>query len=454
MQRAEAPARGASKVLPHIATEYEVVAMTLDGLLMNELAGHVRMSYPNARDRYAELGVDADAAIDLALETPLSVHCWQADDVIGLETHEEGTDAGGIQATGNYRGRARNGEEIRADFETAADLIPGTLRFNLHAMYAETDGAVVDRDELEPEHFAPWIDWCEQHEWGLDFNPTCFAHPKMRDGMTLSSTDKATRQFWIDHCIASRRIADAIAQRLGPGTCNIWIPDGRKDVTADRMGPRERLLEALDEVLAEDLDVIDTVESKLFGIGAEDYTVGSHEFYLAYAATRGCGLCFDMGHYHPTEKIADKISAAIQFVSPILLHCSRGVRWDSDHVTRFNDDLRAVCTEAVRSDRFDDILWATDFFDASINRIAAWVLGERAVRKSLLSALLEPHDLAVVAEYSGVGHAKLALDELRSELPFGTIWEELCERAGVPTGIAWLAEIRRYEEEVLSEREA
>jgi L-rhamnose isomerase len=275
----------------------------------------------------------------------------------------------------------------------------------------------------------------------------------VRDGMTLSSADDKVRQFWIDHCIASRQIAHGIAERLGPGTCNIWVPDGRKDVTADRMGPRERLAEALDEVLEQDLPtVIDTVESKLFGIGVEDYTVGSHEFYLGYAATRGCALCLDMGHYHPTEGIADKISATLQFVSPILLHCSRGVRWDSDHVTRFNDDLRAVCDEAVRSGRFNEIIWATDFFDASINRLAAWTVGERSVRKSLLWAMLEPHDLAREAEYAGNGHAKLALAELRAELPFGAVWGELCERAGVPTGLAWLAEIQQYEDDVLSER--
>ncbi|MFO8080586.1 MAG: L-rhamnose isomerase [Armatimonadota bacterium] len=428
--------------------------MRLDDLLANELEGNGRMSYDDARDRYAELGVDADAAIDRALGTPLSVHCWQADDVIGLEAHDEATDSGGLQATGNYPGRARTGDEIRADFEKAASLIPGELRFNLHAMYAETGGEAVDRDELALEHFSAWIDWCDEHGWGLDFNPTCFAHPMVRDGMTLSSADDEVRQFWVDHCIASRQIAHGIAQRLGPGTCNIWVPDGRKDATSDRMGPRERLAEALDAVLAEDLPgVIDTVESKLFGIGVEDYTVGSHEFYLGYAATRGCALCLDMGHYHPTEGIADKISATLQFVSPILLHCSRGVRWDSDHVTRFNDDLRAVCDEAVRSGRFDEIIWATDFFDASINRLAAWTIGERSVRKALLWAMLEPHDLAVEAEYSGNGHAKLALAEIRAELPFGAVWTELCERGGVPTGLAWLAEIRQYEADVLSERQ-
>lgn len=449
----EAFVRRAEKSVPAPMPRNEVVLMTLDDLLANEREGHGRVSYDDAFDRYAELGVNADAAIERALSTPLSVHCWQADDVVGLEVHEGATDSGGLQATGNYPGRARTGDEIRADFEKAATLIPGALRFNLHAFYAETGGEVVDRDELEVEHFSTWIDWCDEHGWGLDFNPTCFAHPMVRDGMTLSSADDDARRFWIDHCIACRRIADGIARRLGPATCNIWVPDGRKDATADRIGPRRRLAEALDAVLEADLpDVIDTVESKLFGIGVEDYTVGSHEFYLGYAATRGCGLCLDMGHFHPTEGIADKISATLQFVSPLLLHCSRGVRWDSDHVTRLNDDLRAVCDEAVRSGRFDEIIWATDFFDASINRLAAWTIGERAVRKALLWAMLEPHEPAVEAEYAGNGHAKLALAELRAELPFGAVWAELCARAGVPAGLAWLAEIAEYERDVLGRR--
>ncbi len=427
--------------------------MKLENLLDSELSGRSEMPWEHAQERYAEVGVDANTAIDRALQTPISVHCWQADDVVGLEVHDEATDSGGLQATGNYPGRASTGDQIRADFEMAASLIPGQLRFNLHAMYAETGGETVDRDELRPEHFETWIDWCDEHGWGMDFNPTCFAHPMVRDGMTLSSADEDVQSFWIRHCIASREVARAIGQRLGPAACNIWIPDGRKDATVDRLGPRERLMEALDEVLDEKMPaVIDTVESKLFGIGVEDYTVGSHEFYLLYACSRKCGICFDMGHYHPTEGIADKISAALQFVSPVLIHASRGVRWDSDHVTRFNDDLRAVCDEAVRSGRFDEILWATDFFDASINRIAAWVIGERSLRKALLWAMLEPGDLAREAEYAGNGHAKLALQELRADLPFAAVWEELCRRADVPGGLAWLTEIERYEREVLSDR--
>ncbi|MCD6352048.1 MAG: L-rhamnose isomerase [Armatimonadetes bacterium] len=406
-----------------------------------------------ASERFAALGVDCDAAVEAALAVPLSVHCWQADDVGGLEVHEGEVDSGGLQATGNYPGVARTGDEIRQDFEKAASLIPGRLRFNLHAMYAETGGKAVDRDELEPAHFATWVDWCKSHDWGLDFNPTLFAHPMASDGLTLSHPRKSVRDFWIRHCQASREIARYIARRLGPTVCNIWIPDGRKDSTVDRAGPRARLLRSLDALLADSLPrVIDTVESKLFGIGVEDYTVGSHEFYLLYAATRGCGICFDMGHYHPTESIADKISAAALFVNHILLHVSRGVRWDSDHVIRFNDDLRAVCDEAVRSGAMKKLLWATDFFDASINRVAAWVLGLRALRKGLLFALLEPWQAARDAEYADDGAAKLALEELRAELPFGAVWDYACLKADVPGGLAWLADVRAYEEEVLSAR--
>ncbi|MCD6361327.1 MAG: L-rhamnose isomerase, partial [Armatimonadetes bacterium] len=299
----------------------------------------VERAYRIARERFAALGVDTDAAIAAALDTPLSVHCWQADDVAGLEAADEFSSGGGIAATGNYPGAARTGGEIREDFEQAAALIPGALRFNLHAIYAETDGRRVDRDELAPEHFATWVEWCDEHRWGLDFNPTFFAHPMADDGLTLSHPKRSVRQFWIRHGIASREIARAIAQRLGECVNNIWVPDGVKDSTVDRAGPRGRLINSLDAVLERRMrGVTDTVESKLFGIGVEDYTVGSHEFYLGYAVTRRVGLCLDMGHFHPTESVADKISAVAPFVPKILLHISRGVRWDSDHVPRFNDE--------------------------------------------------------------------------------------------------------------------
>jgi len=409
--------------------------------------------YAAAREGYAEVGVDTDAAVQTALNVPISVHCWQADDVRGLEVREEPVDSGGIQATGNHPGAARTGDEIRQDFEQAARLIPGALRFNLHAMYAETGQKSVERDELTPEHFASWVQWCGDNGWGLDFNPTCFAHRLAADGMTLSHPDEAIRQFWVRHCMACREVAQSFGQKLGTATCNIWIPDGGKDATVDRAGPRQRLIESLDAVLEAPLPgVIDTVESKLFGIGLEDYTVGSHEFYLLYAASRGIGICFDLGHYHPTESVAGKISATVPFVTPLLLHISRGVRWDSDHVPLFSDEVRAVCDEAVRSGRLDDILWATDFFDASINRIAAWVIGARAVRKALLYALLAPWELATEAERSGDGTAKLALQELRAELPFSAVWGYACQQADAPGGLTWLAEIQRYEETVLADR--
>jgi len=410
--------------------------------------------YEAARECYAEVGVDTDAAVETVLNLPISVHCWQADDVRGLEVREGPVDSGGIQATGGYPGAARSGDEIRQDFEQAARLIPGALRFNLHAMYAETGEKSVERDELAPEHFATWVEWCGDNGWGLDFNPTCFAHPLATDGMTLAHPDNSVRQFWIRHCSVCRQIAENIGERLGSCTCNIWIPDGSKDATVDRAGPRQRLIESLDAVLQADFPhVIDTVESKLFGIGLEDYTVGSHEFYLLYAASRSIGICFDLGHYHPTESVADKLSAALPFVTPVLLHISRGVRWDSDHVPRFDDEVRAVCDGAVHSGQLDDILWATDFFDASINRVAAWVIGVRAVRKALLYALLAPWKLATEAERSGDGAAKLSLQELRAELPFGAVWEYGCQQVDVPGGLAWLAEIKRYEETVLAERE-
>ncbi len=417
-------------------------------------ARQVQAAYRLARERFAALGVDADRAVRAALAIPISVQCWQADDVRGLEVHEGALDSGGLQATGNYPGAARTGDEIRADFDAAANLVPGKLRFNIHAMYAETGRKRVERDELEPRHFARWIDWSKARRRGLDFNPTLFAHPMVRDGLTLSSPDDEARSFWIRHCTATRRIASAIGKALGsPCVNNIWIPDGRKDSTVDRMGPRHRLLHALDEILDRKLPhVIDAVESKLFGIGCEDYTVGSHEFYLAYAATRGVALCYDLGHFHPTESIADKLSATLLFVDKLLIHASRGIRWDSDHVVRFTDELRAVCDEAVRSGAMPDILWALDYFDASINRVAAWVIGARALRKALLYAMLEPFGAIAEREESGTGAARLALVEHRAELPFAAVWDHLCLVGDVPLGPSWLREVAAYEVKVLASR--
>ncbi|NQT85425.1 L-rhamnose isomerase [bacterium] len=414
----------------------------------------VEAAYKLARERFAALGVDTDKAIRAALRTPISVQCWQADDVAGLEVHDEAVSGGGIQATGNYPGAARSGDEIREDFDQAAALIPGALRFNIHAMYAETGGKRVDRDALQPRHFAAWIDWAKSRKRGLDFNPTCFAHPMVKDGLSLSSPDAAVREFWVRHCMASRRIASAIGKKLGsPCVDNFWLPDGRKDSTVDRWGPRQRLLEALDTIFARKLPhTVDVVESKLFGIGCEDYTVGSHEFYLAYAVSRGLGLCYDMGHFHPTESVADKVSATLPFVPHLLLHASRGVRWDSDHVVRFNDELRAVCDEVVRGNALDKVIWALDFFDASINRVAAWVIGTRSLRKGILNALLEPYREAQTREDAGSGAAKLALVEQRAELPFGAVWDKACLQADTPVAASFLRETAAYEVHTLTTR--
>jgi len=413
----------------------------------------VEAAYRIARERFAAIGVDADRAVRAVLAVPISVQCWQADDVRGLEGVTDGGDSGGIQATGNYPGAARNGDEIRQDFDQAMKWIPGKVRFNLHAMYAETGRNRVERDQLTPIHFARWIAWARDRKIGLDFNPTCFAHPMVKDGLTLSSESKAVRAFWIRHCLACRKIARSMARRLGTCVTNIWIPDGRKDSTVDRWGPRERLVEALDEILERKMPgVVDSVESKLFGIGCEDYTVGSHEFYLGYAATRGVAVCFDLGHFHPTESVADKLSSALLFLDRLLIHVSRGVRWDSDHVVRATDEVEALCDEAVRGRALNRIYWAMDFFDASINRVGAWVIGARALRKALLRAMLEPWHLHRAAEYQGRGAEKLALLERRDEMPLGAVWDYACYRAGVPIGSSWLGDLAAYEKKIQASR--
>jgi L-rhamnose isomerase len=410
--------------------------------------------YARAKDVYAELGVDTDAAIARALQVPISVHCWQADDVGGFEVHEAGLDSGGIMATGNYPGRARDAGEVRQDFDEVFRLVPGVHRANLHAIYAETDGKAVSRDALGVEHFQGWIDWAKGEGIGLDFNPTYFAHPKASSGFTLSNADDEIRDFWIRHGIASRRIASGIAEALG-GECvnNHWVPDGAKDSPADRWSPRARLKAAYDEILAEPLPgCVDAVESKLFGLGSEDYVVGSFEFYSSYALQKGVPFCLDMGHFHPTETIADKLSALMQFHDRLLLHTSRPLRWDSDHVVIFNDDLRAVFLELVRGNALDRAIVALDFFDASINRIAAYVIGIRATRKALLYALLDPTVKLQGYEAEGKFAHKLALMEEARTLPFGDVWDALCKQAEVPVGRAWLDEIDRYEASVLATR--
>jgi L-rhamnose isomerase len=416
-------------------------------------AKQIEQAYALAQEQYAALGVKTDIAVRLCLETAISVHCWQADDVAGLETKPEGLSLGGIQATGNYPGAARTGDEIRQDFDAAGALIPGKLRFNLHASYAETGDHVVDRDAIQPKHFAGWLQWARERGHALDFNPTFFAHPLAESGITLAHRDPAIREFWVEHARACRRIARSFAKDLGPSVCNIWIPDGMKDSTVDRWSPRERLVESLDAILDGRMTgVIDAVESKLFGIGCEDYTVGSHEFYLLYALSRGVVLCYDLGHFHPTESVADKLSSTMQFLDHILVHVSRGIRWDSDHVVLSTDELRALCHEAVRGKVINRIYWSLDFFDASINRLGAWVVGTRALRKGLLYALLEPTPLLAGAEAEGRGADKLALLERCRELPFGAVWDYACLKAGVPAGSSWLADMHAYESKVLGKR--
>lgn len=412
-------------------------------------------AFDRARGIYAEWGVDVDAAIAQALEVPVSIHCWQADDVGGFEVHEGATDSGGIMATGNYPGRARSADELRADYEQVLALVPGKHRANLHAIYAETEGKAVPRDEQTPEHFANWIAWAKAQGIALDFNPTYFAHPMAASGFTLSSADEAVRRFWIRHGIASRRIAGAMAEAQG-GECviNHWVPDGAKDSPADRWSPRARLVEALDEVLADSVDgCTDAVESKLFGLGSEDYVVGSFEFYSSYALSRQKVFCLDMGHFHPTETIADKLSSLLQFHDRLLIHTSRPLRWDSDHVVLFNDDLRAVFLELTRGQALDQAIVALDFFDASINRIAAYVIGIRATRKAMLYALLDPAAELARLEAEGKLAQKLALMEEAKTLPFGDVWDELCTRAGVPVGREWISRVETYESDVLRGRD-
>jgi L-rhamnose isomerase len=416
---------------------------------------HSSAAYQLARERYAELGVDTDDALARLSAIPISLHCWQGDDVGGFEV-EASALGGGIAATGNYPGKARTPDELRADAAKALSLIPGRHRFNLHASYGDFGGRRVDRDAIGPEHFRGWIDWARSLGIGLDFNPTFFSHPKAADGFTLSHADAGIRRFWVDHGIACRRIGAAFGQALGtPCATNVWIPDGMKDTPVDRLGPRQRLIESLDLVFAERIDPtlsVDAVEGKLFGLGFESYTVGSHELYLGYAISRDVLLTLDTGHYHPTETIVDKISAVLSFLPGIVLHVSRGVRWDSDHVVVLNDDLEAIAQELVRGGFVDRTRIGLDYFDASINRVAAWVIGARNMIKALLEALVEPTRRLRDAETAGDYTSRLALQEDVKTLPFGPVWDQYCEISGVPVSNAWIADIKRYEHEVLRAR--
>jgi L-rhamnose isomerase len=416
----------------------------------------VERSYQLARERYAGVGVDVDQGLKHLAQVSISLHCWQGDDVGGFENMGQEI-GGGLAVTGNYPGKARTPEELRADFLRAASLIPGKHRLNLHASYAETGGRKIERDEVGPEQFKNWIAWAKTNGLGLDFNQTYFAHPKAADGFTLAHPEKSIRKFWIDHGIRCREIGAAMGKALG-NSCltNLWIPDGIKDTPADRKAPRERLAESLDAVFAKKIDPkynVDSVEGKLFGLGSESYVVGSHEFYLGYAITRKKLLTIDTGHYHPTESPADKISAIFQFLPAIALHVSRGIRWDSDHVVTLTDELQALTQELVWGNYLEKSRLGLDYFDASINRIAAWVIGSRCFLKALMLAMVAPIEKIRSAEREGDFSSRLALQEEAKTLPFGAVWDYYCLQAGVPVGEAWLADVKRYEKEVLSKRQ-
>lgn len=406
-----------------------------------------------ARERYAAVGVDVDRAIASLGRIAVSLQCWQGDDVRGFEGG--GDPGGGLAVTGAYPGRARTADELREDLEAALRLIPGRKRLNLHASYAEPGPTRVDRDALTPAHFARWTEWAAEHRLGLDFNPTFFGHPKAADGWTLAHRSSHLRGFWIEHGRRCREIGAAMGKALGsPCVLNVWVPDGSKDAPADRLGPRKRLAESLDVIFAADFPsrwLLDAVEPKLFGIGSESYVAGSHEFYLGYAITRRKILCLDMGHYHPTENVGDKVSALLPVLPGILFHVSRGVRWDSDHVPVLGDELIAAVAEVVRARALGRVRFALDYFDASIHRVAAWVVGARNLQRALLLALLEPPGLRA-AEAAGDLTARLAAQEDTRSLPWGAVWDAFCARAGVPGDGAWFREVRRYEGERQSQR--
>lgn len=417
--------------------------------------GSVEKAYELARERYAEFGVDTEQAMATLKTVPVSLHCWQGDDVGGFES-SEGLSGSGLQATGNYPGKARTADELRKDLEKALSLIPGKHRLNLHAIYAETGNKRVERDELAPEHFRTWIEWAKSQGMGMDFNGSFFAHPKASDGFTLASRNEEIRAFWVRHGKACRKIGEVMGRELGsPCVTNVWIPDGYKDIPADRKTPRVLLKKSLDEIFAEKIDPayhLDAVESKLFGIGSESYVVGSHEFYMGYAVQNQKLLTLDSGHFHPTETIADKISSVLLFLDEILLHVSRGVRWDSDHVVILSDDLRQIAEELVRNDALRRVHIGLDFFDASINRVAAWVIGTRSMLKALLIALLEPTGKLRKVEAESDYTSRLALLEELKTLPFGAVWDYYCMKQGVAVGASWLEEVKKYESEVLSKR--
>jgi len=414
----------------------------------------IRQSYDLAKERYVALGVDTEKALARLENVAISLHCWQGDDVGGFE-NPGGELTGGIAATGNYPGKARTADELRSDLDVVYSLLPGSHRLNLHAIYLEADQKV-ERNAIEPRHFLAWKDWAKANQHGIDFNPTCFSHPRSADGFTLSHRDAGIRQFWIEHCIASRKIGEYFGRELEtPAVTNIWVPDGYKDTPADRQTPRELLCESLDSILAEKIDPrfnLDAVEPKLFGIGSESYVVGSMEFYLAYALSRKILLTLDAGHFHPTETIADKISSLLLYLDQLLLHVSRGVRWDSDHVVTFNDDLQSITQEIVRNDALERIHVGLDYFDASINRVVAWTIGARNTLRALLMALLEPLDMLKQFEVEGDYSSRLALLEELKSMPFSAVWDYYCLQKNVPLGMDFMKVIKDYEKNELSKR--
>lgn len=417
-------------------------------------AEHITQAYQVAKERYAAIGVDTDAALKKLQAIKISMHCWQGDDVKGFMM-PEGDLTGGIMSTGNYPGVAKTPDQLRQDLEKAFSLIPGQHKLNLHAIYLDTDEKV-DLNEIEPKHFEKWVAWAKEQGLGLDFNPTFFSHPMMKDGFTLSHPDKEVRDYWIEHGKRSRKVAEYMGKELGQ-VCynNFWVPDGFKDNPVDRLSPRKRLMESLDEIFADQVDETytqDAVESKLFGLGAEAYTVGSHEFYMGYGLTRGKIILLDAGHFHPTEVISNKLSSLALFGKGIMLHVSRPVRWDSDHVVIMDDELQDIAKELVRNDLLDKAVIGLDFFDATINRIAAWVIGTRNTQKALLKALLEPTKDLKDMENSFDFTSRLAYTEELKDFPYADVWNYFCLQNDVPVGLDWLTNVRQYEEEVLSKR--
>jgi len=418
---------------------------------------NIEQAYARSREAFAAIGVDSDAALEALATVSLSVHCWQGDDVAGFEKADAALSGGGLQVTGSFPGRARTIDELRRDLHRAFTLIPGHNRLNLHAIYGEFGGKTVDRDAIGPEHFRGWVEWAKAEGLKLDFNCTCFSHPLADSGFTLSHRDKSIRGFWVEHVKRCRQIAAFMGRSLGsPCYHNLWVPDGSKEMPADRWVHRSLLLDSLDAVFVEPCasleELRDSLESKLFGIGSESYVVGSHEFYFGYALSRKKTLCLDLGHFHPTESVADKISAVLQFFPEVALHLSRGVRWDSDHVVVLNDETRSVAEEVVRNGLLDRVHFGLDYFDASLNRVGAWVIGARAVLRALLIALLEPVPRLREYEAEGRTFEKLAWFEESKDLPFGAVWDYHCLVHGVPSGADWIPEVEAYEKDVLRKR--